>query len=148
MAVNKQDFEVTDTSPPPKSSIFYSGCGAQTIATECLVIPVPSARGRDGRGETMPMPPARNVYRMCSSSEKLDRVLLRHSSRASPNSAVVTTFLRGVQRDVPAIQSLISNDPMKTLKEKIDCTKESKQGYLDKIQSFLKGCQEMAGGIL
>ena len=63
MAVNPDDFEVTDTSPPPKSSIAYTDCGAQKIATECLLIPYSwgSAPGE--------------VVRVRSTEEKLDQAI-------------------------------------------------------------------------
>ena len=101
MAVNPDGFEVTDTSPPPKSSIAYTDCGAQKIATECLLIPYSwgSAPGE--------------VVRVRSTEEKLDEVILRpfqHSTRAS---ALTPRSLPAVPDDMKAIEEMISSDPWK-----------------------------------
>ena len=134
MAINPDDFEVTDTSPPPKSSIAYTDCGAQKISTECLLIPYGwgSAPGE--------------VVRVRSTEEKLDEVILRpfrHSTRAS---ALTPRSLPAVLDDMKAVEVMISSDPWKTRRETMPDTKGSKWAYLKKMESFLLECQDMSGG--
>ena len=125
------EFKVTDTSTPPTPSIAYSDCGAQTIATDCLVIPSSGGLHTATAGGNV-------VYRMLSSTEKLDNAIFRHSSRVSPQSA----FLPEVKNDTVAIARLIGSDPRKTLKETLADNKGSKRAYFEKIQSFLRNCKE------
>ena len=126
-----KEFEITDTSPPPASSIAYSDCGAQTIATYCLVIPSSGGFGHTrGRASA---PESNVVYRMNASKEKLDDVIF---NRASPG------ILPEVQNDMTAIAKLIGSDPWKTLKETVPDGNGSRRAYFEKIKSFLENCKE------
>ena len=148
---------MTDTSPPPKTSVQYSDCGSQTIQTHCLIIP------RSGDGDAaLPSettrPPGSSVYRMLSSTEELDKVLrgvvFRHSSRAAICYSGRESPLAEIPHDVAAIENLINGDPRKTLEETVVQKEMSsrpgfsqKSAYLEKIKSFLEQCEEMTGGM-
>ena len=144
--VDAECFKITDTSPPPTSSICYTDCGSQTMQTDCLVIS--SSGGK--RGAPTACTTREVVVRAQSSTEVLDKVLWRSFSRSTPAPAyrstalAETSHLASVPEDAETIVELISNDQQKTLRENVEDYegKGTKMVFLEKIKSFLIDCKD------